>query len=233
MNGTSARFASTPVIACPECGTVHPMRRLPEHGAAACARCGATLYRFKPDTVRRTLVLTVAALIMFVIAHAFPFMTFKLEGRADTSTLLSGVLGLYADGFWPLAGVVLLTATLLPLAKLLSTLYVLLPIHLDRHPPGMARVFRAAELVRRWAMMEVYLLGVIVAYVKLTDLARIELGIALYAFIALILLMVAAEAALDPHHIWRRLAPQARWKPGLAQRGALVSCHGCDQLCRA
>lgn len=233
MNDTSASSAGTPVIACPECGTVHPMRRLPGHGVAVCARCGATLYRFKPDPVRRTLVLTLAALIMFIVAHTFPFMTFKLEGRADTSTLLSGVLGLYAENFWPLAAVVLLTATLLPLAKLLSSLYTLLPIHLGWRPPGVARVFRAAELMRPWAMMEVYLLGVLVAYVKLTDLARIELGVALYAFVALILLMVAAEATLDPHQVWQRLAPQARWKPGLASRGALVSCHGCDQLCRA
>jgi paraquat-inducible protein A len=232
MNGTSADVAGTPVIACQECGTVHPMRALPEHGAATCARCGAMLYRSKPDTVRRTLVLTLAALIMFALAHAFPFMTFKLEGRADTSTLLSGVIGLYDEGFWPLAAVVLLTATLLPLAKLLSSLYVLLPILLDRRPPGIARVFRAAELVRPWAMMEVYLLGVLVAYVKLTDLARIELGIALYAFVALILLMVAAEATLDPHQVWQRLAPQARWRPGLARRGTLVSCHGCDQVCQ-
>ena len=104
---------------------------------------------------------------------------------------------------------VLLTATVVPLAWLLSTAYVLLPLWLGRVPWGVAQVFRFTELLRPWAMMEVYLLGVIVAYVKLSDLARLELGIALFAFVGLIVVMIAAEAALEPHEIWRRLGPQA------------------------
>ena len=110
---------------------------------------------------------------------------------------------------WPLALLVLLTATVVPLVWLLSVTYVLLPLHFGRVPWGVAQVFRITELLRPWAMMEVYLLGVIVAYVKLSDLARLEPGIALFAFVGLIVVMVAAEAALEPHQIWRRLGPQA------------------------
>jgi paraquat-inducible protein A len=92
-------------------------------------------------------------------------------------------------------------------------------------------VFRITELLRPWAMMEVYLLGVIVAYVKLSDLARLELGIALFAFVGLIVVMIAAEAALEPHEIWRRLGPQASAKQLRCRRGRpLISCHNCDQL---
>ena len=160
---------AVPMIACHECGTVQHMRALPEGGAARCARCGATLYRQRRDSIEHTLLLTLAALILFVIAHTFPFLTFELEGNADTSTLLTGVRSLYEQGMWPLAVLVLLTATLVPLAWLLSTAYVLLPLWLGRVPWGVAQVFRFTELLRPWAMMEVYLLGVIVAYVKLSD----------------------------------------------------------------
>ena len=98
-------------------------------------------------------------------------------------------------------------------------------------PWGVAQVFRFTELLRPWAMMEVYLLGVIVAYVKLSDLARLELGIALFAFVGLIVVMIAAEAALEPHEIWRRLGPQASARQLRCRRGrALISCHNCDQL---
>jgi paraquat-inducible protein A len=220
-----------PMIACHECGTVQHMRALPEGGAARCARCGATLYRQRRDSIEHTLLLTLAALILFAIANTFPFLTFELEGNADTSTLLSGVRGLYEQGMWPLAVLVLLTATAVPLAWLVSTTYVLLPLWFGRVPWGVAQVFRITELLRPWAMMEVYLLGVIVAYVKLSDLARLELGIALFAFVGLIVVMIAAEAALEPHEIWRRLGPQAS-AGQLRCRGAraLISCHNCDQL---
>jgi paraquat-inducible protein A len=220
-----------PVIACHECGTVQHMRALPEGGAARCSRCGATLYRQRRDSIEHALLLALAALILFVIANTFPFLTFQLEGRADTSTLLSGVRSLYGAGMWPLALLVLLTATVVPLVWLLSVTYVLLPLWLGRLPWRVADVFRITELLRPWAMMEVYLLGVIVAYVKLSDLARLELGIALFAFVGLIVAMIAAEAALEPHEIWRRLGPQASTRQ-LESRGRrmLISCHNCDQL---
>ena len=222
---------AAPVIACHECGTVQHMRALPEGGAARCSRCGAMLYRERRDSIEHALLLALAALILFVIANTFPFLTFELEGRADTSTLLSGARSLYEDGMWPLALLVLLTATLVPLVWLLSVTYVLLPLRLGRLPWRIADAFRFTELLRPWAMMEVYLLGVIVAYVKLSELARLELGIALFAFVGLIVVMIAAEAALEPHEIWRRLGPQASARQFGGRRGrALISCHNCDQL---
>ena len=229
MNDAAAS-GPVPMIACHECGTVQHMRALPEGGAAGCARCGATLYRQRRDNIEHTLLLTLAALILFVIANTFPFLTFELEGNADTSTLLSGVRGLYQQGMWPLAVLVLLTATVVPLAWLLSTAYVLLPLWLGRVPWGVAQVFRFTELLRPWAMMEVYLLGVIVAYVKLSDLARLELGIALFAFVGLIVVMIAAEAALEPHEIWRRLGPRPRPDSFVAAARAPGQLSHCDQL---
>jgi paraquat-inducible protein A len=231
MNVNDDASAPAPMIACHECGTVQRMRALPEGGAARCGRCGAVLYRQRRDSIEHTLLLTLAALILFGIAHTFPFLTFELEGRADTSTLLSGAWSLYDQGMWPLALLVLLTATVVPLLWLLSAVYVLLPLWLGRLPWRIAEVFKLTELLRPWAMMEVYLLGVIVAYVKLSDLARLELGIALVAFVALIVVMIAAEAALEPHEIWRRLGAQASARRLGRRRGRmLVSCHDCDQL---
>jgi paraquat-inducible protein A len=221
------------VIACHDCGLLHHVRPLPVGGAARCTRCGAVLYRRKPDSIERALVLTLAALILFAVANSFPFLTFELEGRATTSTLITGVIQLYQDGMWPLAALVLGATILVPLAKLLATVYVLLPLRLGRRIWGLAQVFRAVEVMHPWAMMEVFLLGVIVAYVKLSDLAHLELGIALFAFIALILVMIAADVALEPREVWDRLGRQAtaRSLTGTDSR-SLVSCHACDQVCR-
>ena len=111
---------------------------------------------------------------------------------------------------WHLAALVFVVAIFAPLLKLLTSLYVLLPLHIGRRPWRLATVFRWTESLRPWAMMEVFLLGIIVAYVKLSDLATIELNVALYAFVALIIVMIAADSALEPHAVWERLGPQAR-----------------------
>ena len=224
----------TPIIACHECATVHRVHEVAYGSAAACTICGAKLYRAQKDSIERTLGYVVAALILIVVANVLPFMTFKLEGREQVSTIMTGVLGLYEDGMWPLAALVFAAAIFMPLLKLLALLYVLLPLHLGRKPWRLPVVFRWVEMIHPWAMMEVFLLGVIVAYVKLTDLATIELGMALFAFVAVILLMIAADVVLDPREVWNRIAPQAtdRLLHDLDDRCTLVSCHDCDQLYR-
>jgi paraquat-inducible protein A len=233
MNGATQPSATAQIIACHDCGLLHHLRALPKPGAAGCTRCGAVLYRSKPNSIDRALMLTLAALVLFVIANSFPFLTFKLEGRATTSTLTTGVVMLYEDGMWPLAALVLGVTILAPLAKLLATVYVLLPLRFGRRVRGMAGMFRAIEIMQPWAMLEVFLLGVIVAYVKLSDLAKLELGVALIAFVALILTMIAAEVALDPREVWDRLGRQATAR-GLRPSASrsLVGCHACDQVCR-
>lgn len=220
-----------PIISCHECGSVHVMRPLTSGSRASCLGCGAPLYQERRDPLDRALALTCAALILYVVAHSLPFMTFKLEGREQVSTLLSGVWALYQGTMWPLAALVFLTATLCPAAKLLASLYVLLPLRLGWRPLALAQVFRLVELFHLWAMMEVYLLGVIVAYVKLRAFADLELGPSLYAFALLIITMIAAETVLDPRVVWEKLGAQATGGM-LARFGppAVAACHACDQL---
>ena len=222
-----------PIIACHECGTVHRMLSLRPGRAASCTTCGATLYREQRDGIERTLGLALAALFLLAVANLLPFMTLKLEGREQPSTIMTGVLGLHEAGMWPLAALVFAAAILMPLLKLLALLYVLLPLQVGQRAPNMPVLFRWVETIHPWAMMEVFLLGVIVAYVKLADLATIELGVALFAFIGVIILMIAADRALDAREVWNWVSPQATDK--LLDRTTsetLVSCHGCDQLFR-
>ena len=231
MDERAPQAKRTPIIACHECGTVHRMAPLQPGRAAICATCSATLYREQQDSIERTLGLTVAALFLFAVANLLPFMTLKLEGREQPSTIMTGVLGLHEAGMWPLAGLVFAAAILMPLLKLLALLYALLPLQFGQRAPGMATLFRWVETIHPWAMMEVFLLGVIVAYVKLADLATIELGVALFAFVSVIILVIAADRALDPRAVWIWVSPQAN--DDLLDRtdsSKLVSCHACDQL---
>ena len=217
-------------IFCHECGLLLRALPLPDGATAKCPRCGAFLFRHRTNSIERSLSLLVAALILFVIAQTFPFMTLKMEGREQPTVLLQGCLEFYRQGLWPLALLVFFATTAAPLAKMTALLWVLVPLHHGRQPRHGGHVFRLAQTLRPWAMMEVYLLGVFVAYVKLIDMATLELGVGLFAFGVLILVMSWADSALEPAEVWQRLAPSASVPAALqpAPGQQLVGCHACD-----
>ncbi len=170
-----------------------------------CSRCGAVLYRKKRNSLDYTLVFSLTALILFLMANVFPFMTFKYEGREQGSVLFTGVKELFIQDLWAVAILVLLVSIVIPVLKIAGMLYVLVPLKLNRRPWKAPRIFRIVEALHPWAMVDVYMLGVIVAMVKLNDFATIVPGAALYSFAALLISMAAAGAALNSHDVWERL----------------------------
>ncbi len=221
----------SPLVACHECGQFYHMCALAPGKTAKCGRCGSVLYRAKSNSIERALTFALAALVLIVLSNTFPFMTFKVEGREEVNTLFSGVKSLHAQGFWWLAALVFGTSILFPLFKNLATLYVLLPLRFGRRLPGAVKIFRIVEAMGPWAMMEVYLLGVFVAYVNLIDLGQLELGVAVYSFATLIVVMVAGDAALDPREVWTRFGATAAGAvvPSRNDPTVLV-CHACAQV---
>jgi len=199
---------------------------------ARCGRCGALLLAHKRDPARRALSLYLAALVLWGIANAFPFMTLKLEGREQGSVLLSGAVNLYRDVLWQLALVVVLCVVVFPLLKILLNLSVLFALHLDRRPRYMARLFRMVETLHPWAMTEVFLLGVLVAYAKLLDLATIDIGPSMIAFVGLIVALVAADAAFHPSDVCDHVQATRPALLPAAGRAGLLSCHACHLVCR-
>jgi paraquat-inducible protein A len=193
------------LIACHDCDLLYRKHPLQDGERATCFRCGAVLYHKKPDTLNRTLIHSLTNLILFVLANVFPFMSFQLQGREQVTLLASGGMELYYQGFWELSLLVIAVGVLFPLLQILGTLYVLIPLKFNRRVWKAKEIFRFVETLTPWAMMEVFMLGVIVGYVKLIDLATIVLGISLYAFAVLIVLMAITAAALDPEEVWDRL----------------------------
>lgn len=236
MNATippRSRERVAPLVACSECDALYAMAALPEGAVACCRRCGAVLYRGRRGTVERARALLAAALPLWAVANFLPFMTLDYEGREQGSTLLSGALALWQAGHGLLAAAVFLVMFLIPTVRLLAALWVLDPLARGRPRPASARVFREVERLHPWAMTEVYLLGVLVAWVKLRDLAEVHLGPALFAFVGVIVLLAAAEAVLEPLEVWQRLQPQARGDPGrLAASRNWSACDACRQLVR-
>ena len=219
------------LIACHECDLIHRVDPVPEGSTAKCSRCGGLLYQHKRDSLERTLALTVAGVILFVVANSFPFLGFKLQAQVHKTLLITGVQELYHQGMWILATVVLLTTIVLPAAQMMGLLYMLIPLRLNRMPWKLKEVFRFIQSLRPWAMMEVFMLGILVSIVKLAKMATIVPGIAVFAFMALIFVLAASLAVLDPHAVWERIEIQERARGTPVAQADLVSCHTCHLLC--
>ena len=192
------------LIACHECDLLHQRQSLPRGGTAICVRCGAKLYSRKRNSLDRVLALTIAGLVLFCLANVYPLLTFRLETQAQETTLFAGVVALYDQGMWIVAGVVFFTSILMPLLQLTGMLYVILPLKLNQRPWGLAFWFRAVRGFKPWGMMEVFMLGILVSYVKLAKMATLIPGTAFYAFLVLIFVLAASSASLDPHLVWDR-----------------------------
>ncbi|MDX1814490.1 MAG: paraquat-inducible protein A [Thermodesulfobacteriota bacterium] len=197
------------LLACHECDLVHKIPPLPARATARCVRCGAVLFRDKPDSIDRPLALTLAGIVLFVVACSFPFLTLKHGDIVQKTALFTGIINLYRQGLPGLATLVLLTCVLVPLGQMLCMLYILTPLKQNRVAPYSAPLFRFYLDSQPWGMMEIFLIGILVALVKLGKMATIVPGLSVIAFGILIFVIAAASSAVDPHLVWERLGKKS------------------------
>lgn len=199
-------FPLEALVACHECDLLMHKPSLSDGESAACPRCGYELFRHRHRVIRRSLALVIAALLLYVPANFLPIMQLNLLGQTTEDTVWSGVVGLYDSGMQGIALVVFLCSMAVPLLKLLCQLLVLLSIRLDFGRSYGLLLYRIYHHMREWGMLEVYLMGILVAIVKLMDLADLSLGLGLFCFVALLLVQVWLEVTMSPHQIWEALS---------------------------
>jgi len=195
--------------ACHDCDLIHHKRRLEEGQRANCSRCGALLEHRPVNGLDRSLAFTYASVVLYLLANIYPFMYFKIQGQVEVNRMITGVVDLVGRGMASLAFVILMTSIVVPGLKILLTLYVLLPLKLGRVGRHAAIAYRALKFAGPWGMLEVYLLGLLVAVVNLTAIASIELGVASFCFVALMFTTTAASSHLDDGLVRNRLAAVA------------------------
>ncbi|AOE62221.1 paraquat-inducible protein A [Pseudomonas corrugata] len=194
------------LVACHECDLLMRKPRLSHGEKAECPRCGYELYAHRPNVVERSLALVIAALLLYVPANFLPIMQLNLLGQSSQDTVWSGVVGLFDSGMQGIAVVVFLCSMGVPLLKLLCQLAVLLTIRWKVGRSYGLLLYRVYHHLRDWGMLEVYLMGVLVAIVKLADMAAITVGLGLVCFISLLLVQVWLEVVMSPHQIWQALS---------------------------
>jgi paraquat-inducible protein A len=176
----------------------------PRGGAARCRRCGALLYRNIPHGLDRTIAFLLASAVLYLIANINPIVGLEAQGASTTTTLLGAVRGLLNQDLPVVALLVFVTAILAPAVEVAAMLYLLLPLRFGHVPAGFEAILPVVQEVKRWNMVEVFMLSILVAIVKLTTIASVIPDLALWSFAGLTLLMTAVAASFEPHEIWAR-----------------------------
>jgi len=193
------------ILECPSCGLMQALPVLAPGQAAQCARCPTTLYRTKVHSHDYSTALTLTALVLLIVMATTTLMTVETAGISHNAALLSGPAELVRRDMAPLGAVVVFVTLLAPLLRLVGTLYVMIRMYEEHPPPHLRRIFILVEQLRPWSMIEVFVFGVFVAYVKLGDLVQIGIGTGVYALLGLTFILVWADGRLDREAIWRRL----------------------------
>ena len=211
---------------CHHCGILQAIPPMQEGSHSLCVRCGCLLHKHSRDTVQKTLALAVAGLILFVITNAYPFLALQVEGRIQDASLMTGVQYFFDNGMQELAIMILFTCILVPCFQLLVLVYILFPIMNDKVAPHTAYIFRVFRNFMPWSMIEVFLLGILISVIKLTKLAEVVPGPALWTYIALIGVITFAFSGLNQQDIWRRLPVNNLLEPPQFGHKHIV-CHSC------
>ena len=204
MTPSTITAKSTALISCHSCHLLCRPRTLSGNRRMQCPRCGAVLHQRKPRSLTRTWALLVAAAICYVPANLLPATRAISFGKVQTDTIMSGVIYFIDTGMWPIALVIFIASICVPLVKLIILSFLLISVH--RHsawrPKERARFYRLTEAVGRWSMVDIYVITISVALVRLGAVARFEAGPGIVFFAAVVVLTMLAAMSFDPRLIW-------------------------------
>ncbi|WP_158747490.1 paraquat-inducible protein A [Acidisphaera sp. L21] len=215
---------------CPDCGLFQRIPRLPPNGEANCLRCDATLRRTRVRSFDKTLALSLTSLVLYWVAVTAPFLSVDIVGRQRETTMLSLPVAFWEEGAWELALIVGVTAIIMPLVKIGVMVAVMVGLRTANPPRSLPLMFKWYRRVGPWAMVEVFLLGVFVAFTRLGAIATVDVGIALYAVAALMMTMVAADYYLDDDEIWHAMEARGLVPPAEIGPGTPIGCDVCGRV---
>lgn len=193
--------------ACHECDL---LQLIPEQTGITrlkCSRCGAELHHHQSVDHEKPLALMMAVSILFLVANSFPIIGIETAGIEQSTTILGAVQCLWQEHMRLVAGLVLFTTLIAPGLEIMALTVLLTCLQFHLRPPGLRSLMRVAVRSRPWSMVEVFVMGVLVSVVKLSHLAQIYAGIALWSYGLLILLFAAAMSLVNPQALWAEIKP--------------------------
>ena len=196
------------LVGCHICGA------LSEAGADSCKRCGDHLHSRKPGGLNRTWALLFTSVILYIPANLYPIMDTVFLGDDSPSTILGGVVLLWAMGSYPIAAVIFFASVVVPLVKILALLWLCYMVQRGQgaSPLGKLKLYRMTEFVGRWSMIDVFVVAILSALVQLGFVVSIKPGPAAASFALSVAFTMLSAQSFDPRLIWRGLPLHRRKK---------------------
>lgn len=201
MKSSLPRAADQGLAGCHTCGKVSPV------ALGDCPRCGTHLHLRKPDSIQRTIALMVAAAALYIPANILPIMTVVELGDATENTIISGMMSFWRQGAYPIALVIFTASILIPLLKIVSLSWLCLAASgkMNPSPAMLGKIYWFTELLGRWSMVDIFVVGILVALVQLGNYMTITPGPGALAFAGVVVLTMLAAMSFEPRLLWDRL----------------------------
>ncbi|MDI2090996.1 paraquat-inducible protein A [Commensalibacter oyaizuii] len=193
------------VIECPSCGLVQQYPEIRHGELTACHRCGRELFRH-PVTKEWSVsfAFAISSLILYLMMISFPLLSINIYGRTNTLGVFNGTIEFIHQGWGSvglLVGAAIVVFPIITISLMIAILSYALRKELPNFFPKLLHIYK---VIRPWSMVEVYILGIFVAYTKLISMAHVELDYSLYAVILLMISMSVTDACVDFAALWAR-----------------------------
>lgn len=242
MHSSTTKFAN--LIACPDCDLLLSKKEAPAGHSIICPRCGKIISRRTNDSIIKALALSIAGLLLYLPAILLPLMTMKSFGFSDSAGILDSIINFYSNGYYFVSFMVLISAVVFPLVLLTSIFIISLQLYLHRYPSYLAGLFRMYLHLEEWAMVEVYLLGIMVSIIKMAHTAEILYHMGFFCFVGLVVLTITIATIIDHEVFWQAIENKGKkrqFEPAhgnqfqkgtevSAARQGLILCHICHKL---
>lgn len=198
--------AAETILACETCGLTQQVPDIAPGQSAECIRCGSTIISRPSGGAQATAALTIAALLLYVPANIYPILEMNMYGAYSENTIWDGVVSLIQYNEYFVAAIVFMASIVVPLFKLIGLLFLVVSVNWGRGRRLRARthIYKFIDAIGPWAMLDVFLLAILVALVKLGDLGHVIPGPGLIAFAGVVVLTMLASQSFDPKLIWNR-----------------------------
>jgi paraquat-inducible protein A len=231
-------------MACPDCDMLLHRTDYRSGGSVVCPRCDKTISRATANSIIKVLALSTGGLLIYLPAILMPLMTMKSFGFGDSANIIDSIINFYQTGYYVVAFMVLLSAVIFPFLLLISIFVVSAQLTIKRSPGYLTWLFRSYLHLEEWAMIEVYLLGIVVTIIKISDTSHIYYHSGIFFFSGLVLLTLAIATVIDREAFWQAIGhkdPDRPPEPAVpryfeadtvvtAVRQGLILCPVCHKL---
>ena len=201
MNRVLSKAAACGLAGCQICGMVAPV------ALGRCPRCGTHLHLRKPASIHRTVALMTAAAVLYIPSHLLPIMTAVEFGDVTEHTIISGMITFWEEGAYPIAIVIFTASILIPFLKIVTLIWLCAAAtgRVRPSPAMLGRIYWFTELLGRWSMVDIFVVGIVVSLMQLGNYMTVTPGPGALAFAGVVVLTMFAAMSFEPRLLWDRL----------------------------